>query len=199
MRYLYRVRPVDPEKVVRRFTRQLNSQHGSIVAAALVDEGKVRKIRALAKEQGLLIGPQNRQLTKRRKPGQLPNPAPRIASLAIAQWVQRRSRLESTPWACDLYTALTARSLTPTTLARYEKVAANETVSVWQGTEEKQIPAISHLLTFFDNRYKRFQREGFPIQAAQKNPGILYPIDFLEPVVRAAGLDIQEKKSSIAG
>ena len=197
--YLYRVRPVDPEKVVRRITRQLNSQHGSIAAAALVDEGRVRKIRSLAKEQGLRIGPQNRRLTERRKPGQLPNPAPRIASLAVAQWVKRCSRLEPSPRACDLYTALTTRSLTPTTLARYEKIAANETVGVWQGTEEKQIPAINHQLTFFGNRYRRFQRDGFPIQAAQKNPGILYPVDFLEPVVRAAGLNLQEKKNSITG
>lgn len=196
--YLYRVHPVDPEKVVRRIKQQLVSQHGSIAAAALVDEGRVRKIRAIAKEHGLLIGSHNRQLTERRKPGQLPNPAPRIASLAIAQWVQRRSRLESTPWACDLYTALTTRSLTPTTFARYEKVAEKEIVSVWHGAEERRIPAIDHLLTFFDNRYSRFQQDGFPVQAARKNPGILYPIDFLDPVLRAAGVDIKEKQTSVA-
>ena len=194
--YLYFVHPLDPEKVVRRVKRQVAAQHGRIAAEALVDEGRVRKIRALSKEQGLLIGPQNRRLSERRKPGQLPNPAPRIASLVIARWIhKRKAQLESTPWACDLYIALTGRNLTPETFARYEKVAANETVHVWRGTEERQIPSIDHLLSFFDNRCGRFQQEGFPIQEAQKNPGVLYPIDFFEPVLRAAGMNITSQNS----
>ncbi len=197
--YLYRVHPPDPEIAVRRVRRQVTAQYGRIAAEAMMDEGRVRKIRTLTKEQGLLIGPANRRLSERRKSGQLPHPAPRIAALVIARWVcKRRPLLKPSPWACDLHASLTSRNLTSETFARYQKVAEKEVVSVWIGTDEKRIPAIDHLLTFFDNRYSRFQQDGFPIQSAHKNPGILYPIDFLDPVLRAVGMGIEEKKLFVA-
>jgi hypothetical protein len=197
--YLYQVRPSNPEKAVKSVKRRFAARYGRLAAEAFMDEARATKIIALAKEQGLLIGPQNRRLSERRKPGQLPIPSLRVASLVIARWIEKREpHLISAPWACDLYTALSSRNLTPVSFARYQKVSEKETVSVWIGLEERRIPAIDHLLTFFDNRYGRFMQDGSPIQEAQKTPGVLYPIDFLEPVLRAAGIDIREKNNSTA-
>ena len=197
--YLYRVRPSNPEVAVRSVKRRLAARYGRMAAEALVDEVRAKKIRGLAKEQGLLIGPQKRRLSERRKPGQLPMPSPRIASFVIARWIdKRRPQLKPAPWACDLYTALSSRNLTPASFGRYQKDSEKETVSVWVGQEERRIPAIDHLLSFFDTRYGRFMQDGSPIQEAEKTPGVLYPIDFLEPVLRAVGIDIREKNSTAA-
>lgn len=194
--YLYQVYPPDPENAVRRLKQQLSELCGEGGADALVDEQSARKIKALTKQSGLLIGPGQRSLSEKRRPGQLPNPASKIAALTIARWVvKRRPTLEPAPWACDLYSALTSKSLKPETFKRYQKRAEQETVAVWKQQDESvKVPAINHLIEFFDNRFQQFQRDGFPLREASKNPGLLYPIDFLEPVLRAADVEIKDKK-----
>lgn len=198
--YLYRVYPPDPENAVRQVKQQLCELCGEGGADVLMDEQRARKLKAVMKQNGLLIGPGQRPLSDKRKPGQLPNPAPKIAALTIARWVvKRRPTLEPAPWACDLYSALTSKSLKPATFERYHKQAEQETVDVWKKENESvKVPAIDHLIELFENRYKRFQREDFPVREATKNPGALYLIEFLEPVLRAVGLEIQDKNISLA-
>ncbi|MEP6936094.1 MAG: hypothetical protein ABI988_19485 [Nitrospirota bacterium] len=165
-----------------------------------VYEQIARKITALTKQTGLHIGPGQQSLSEKRRPGQVPNPAPRIAVLSIARWVvKRKPILEPAPWACDLYSALTSKSLKRETFERYQKQAELEKVEVWNKQQKSEkVPAIDHLIEFFDNRYKRFQRDGFPIREATKSPGLFYPIEFFEPVLRAVGVEIQDKTLAVA-
>lgn len=201
---LFQVRARDVQQEIADARERFATMAGTIAAQAFMNNRTVRQMQEAVKKAALVIGPESRALGQCRKPGPLPDPAPRIAALLIYDWISqergklvldeivKNAHLDPLTWACNVYQALSKKTLARKTFDRYYRHAEQVQVTLWL-PDKKEMSAMEELELLFASRYRQFKRDGFPIRVLEDNPLALYPISLPNQVLRAVDLDLLRK------
>ncbi len=160
--YLFEIKEPNPEKWLKKIKQEINKAgpqlggSGQLLADLTLDEKAVkRKIQKI----GLVIGPEERLLTLKRKSGPHPQAAPRIAALATEVWIKKQLPQEDLTWLmCNLYYALSGRKIKQMTFTKMRNQAEQVTTRIYL-PNERDVPVIERLVDRFSGRYERLKEE----------------------------------------